>query len=851
MDETAAQLLQQLSRGLPGAQPPPAAAAEALAPEELDRRRILLVEMAYLLNACFRDVQYWEGVKTEKETFKQLAVILLQLAALPGHQGLLQINRRSGQGKSGDRPDYLIRLGELCIDTAIVSAVIKRMGIRFKHLEGRLFKFNETLAAEGIESMRLRLPEDSPESLEALRVALRVVSCYRQAAEKSAPIGFVRAGAPIQLAPVRDERQLPDPNLTLLAAANDLSATATQELALKVAALMQRPEGAALRRRSPNVFQAIFAIKSLSSKLARPPIEVNSDRSSVEASPGGPMGGGGHFAGFDGGGGGGGHFPGMGGGSGGGGGPGGAAAPGAEAPGGGGGVIPAAAAPLPGDGAMGAAAAGGGPAEAAAGVARPAAAIDDAALKAEVDSFVAGGVPGAAADLAETVRTLFAQDYAGVGSAQLGRWLGQMSHLIGAMQANPAGTQLMEAVLQRVQTGLDQLPAELLGDMVVEKNEVKVWQDGREQVVGQVEDHLAQAIDTAKDRCAVHRKLRAGAGTEPIYLSREPSALGSFFGLPAEDMEAILSLFRSCFDSRGNFQKTLFEKRVPELARYRKKIFQVLWEFLKDMPRRQDRLAFLNSLQLMIKEISQPLQAVRILLTDFTSEPAQVSYPDRNAVMLATQFLRTYNKEINVDIELTPEEILRVQTGLDTKVVNYAGWKVNGDQKRFLTKALSIRKRLAAAFEPGLAGASAMPPKFLLALERELHIFMALVGGNTAASILHSALGVFGNPAAPFFTAEEGRQHFYALLQHLSVLIRGIGRVGTEIDLILIDQIRQHEREFSKMAADPRQAALVRRVFTYAEPAKKEIEFRLKGGAPGTGPTASRNLLSSTNTIDF
>jgi hypothetical protein len=254
----------------------------------------------------------------------------------------------------------------------------------------------------------------------------------------------------------------------------------------------------------------------------------------------------------------------------------------------------------------------------------------------------------------------------------------------------------------------------------------------------------------------------------------------------------------------------------------------------------------------MMKEIRQPLQAVRILLSDVVGDPAQVSYPDRNAVMLSTQFLRTYNKEINVDIELTPEEILRVQAGLDSKVVNYAGWKVNGEQKRFLTKAVSIRKRLTAAFEPGMAGASAMPAKFLLALEREIHIFMALVGGTTAASILHSALGVFGNPESSFYSAEEGRRQLNALLQHLSVLIRGVGRVGTEIDLMLIDQVRQREKEFLKMASDPRQAALVRRVFNWTEPAKKEIDFRLKGGAPGAGPDARRTTgLGSTNTIDF
>jgi hypothetical protein len=146
-----------------------------------------------------------------------------------------------------------------------------------------------------------------------------------------------------------------------------------------------------------------------------------------------------------------------------------------------------------------AAAAGSGHPNAAASVQRPTAVIDDAALRAEVEQFVAGACPGAPADVAGAVQNLFVQDYGSIGSADFGSWLGQMSRLLAAMEANPAGSRLMEAVLQRVQTGMEQLPADLLNDMVVEKNEVKVWQNGREQVVGQVDDHLAQVIDTAKD----------------------------------------------------------------------------------------------------------------------------------------------------------------------------------------------------------------------------------------------------------------------------------------------------------------------------------------------------------------
>jgi hypothetical protein len=800
MDEIVAKLLQDLGNDALKAETPDAPAARAFQPEDLDQQRILLVEMVYLLNACFRDVQYWEGVRSEKDTFKQFAAVLLQLSHLPGHDGVVRIRRRgSSLGKGGDKPDYLIRLGGLSIDTSIVSAVIKRAGIRYKHLEGRVQKASETLAAEGIDSILLRLPEDSPGSLETLKVAIRVLSCYRQAAEKSAPITFVRAGNSIQLRPVNDERSLPDPNLTLLAAVNDLSAETLQEVVGKVAAFMQRPEGQALRRQAGNMYQALFAIKSLREKFQKPPLEINSDqRDADDAAPAAAGGGRTGPTAAD-------------------------AGSGPSGPGEGGGSGRTAEP----DG--------------------PAVSMDDAALKAGVAQFIkeSGKIP--AAEAVGALRALFAEDFDRLNADGLGERLALLSRLLGPMQASPAAARLTEAVLQRVQSGIDKLPAGLLSDLVVDGREIKVWDGEKDRKIGTVPDKLAQAIDTAKDRAAGRRKLRAAAGEGPIYLARDTSALCSYFGLAAEEMEAILKLFRACFDSRGNFQKSLFEKRLRDFAPFHKKIFEVFWEFLKDMPRRGDRLPFLNSLQLMVKETGQPLQAVRTLLADFIGEPAQVAYPDRNAVMLSTQFLRAYNKEINVDIELTPEEILRVKAGLDGKVVSYAHWRVNGEPKRLLTKVVSIRKRLNSALDPTLSTLAPMPARFLLALEREVHIFLGLVGGNTSASILHSALGVYGNPQSSCYATEEGRRHLYALIQHLSALIRGIGRTGTEIDLILLDQIRQREKEFLKMSTDPRHISLVGRVFGWVEPAKKEIEIRLKGG-PAEAPPLN---LSSTNTFDL
>jgi hypothetical protein len=592
----------------------------------------------------------------------------------------------------------------------------------------------------------------------------------------------------------------------------------------KVAAFMQRPENARLRRQFPNVYQTFFAIKSLRDKLQRSPIELNANRRKSTDTPADePAWGGGGWA--DGTGTAAAALGAAGGGTGGGAGGGGT---GNETAGGGSGE---AGSPPPPDGQT--------------------AVMGDAAFRAGMARIVKDTFKDAPAAAVGAMRCVYGQDYGSLDANSLGERLGLITNLLSAMQANPTGQQLMESALQRIQTGMDQLPSELLNDLVVDNNVVKVWEGDRERIVGNVEEKLAQAIDTAKDHAAARRKLQATAGDEPIYFSRDAAALAAFFDLAPEEMEAVLKLFRGCFDGRGGFQKASFEKKVPEFARYHKKIFKVLWEFLKDMPRRSDRLPFLNSLQLMIRAIQQPIQAVRTLLADFMADPAQVSFPDRNAVMLSTQFLRTYNKEINVDIELTPEEILRVQAGLDGKVMSYAAWRVNSDQKRFLTKVVSIRKRLMGAFDPGSAGVAPMPPRFLIALEREVHIFLALIGGNTAASILHSALNVFGNPESQVYITEEGRQHLYGLLQHLSVLVRGIGRIGSEIDLVLLDQVKHRENEFLKMSADPRCTALVRRVFGWVEPAKSEIVVRSRGGQAAKQPTSRADSLSSTNTLDF
>ena len=51
-----------------------------------------------------------------------------------------------------------------------------------------------------------------------------------------------------------------------------------EEIVRKVAALMQRPEGPQLKQRASTLYQALFAIKSVSARLRKAPIEINAAR---------------------------------------------------------------------------------------------------------------------------------------------------------------------------------------------------------------------------------------------------------------------------------------------------------------------------------------------------------------------------------------------------------------------------------------------------------------------------------------------------------------------------------------------------------------------------------------------
>ncbi len=452
--------------------------------------------------------------------------------------------------------------------------------------------------------------------------------------------------------------------------------------------------------------------------------------------------------------------------------------------------------------------------------------IDPAVLKANVARFVKEAYGDSPERAVQVMKTIYGDDYHQLNLAGLEGRLQLITDLLSTLESNDKGQELMENVLARIQTGMDQLPRDVLDDLIIDSDEIKIWEEDKEKVIGKSDENLLKIIDTSKDRCAASKKMRMVLGADGQFADQDYGQLSKTFHISVQEAEEITQLLKGCFDRQGNFQRALFEKHVPGFADHPKRIFEILWVFLREIPRRSDRLPFLNSLQLLVKEIGQPKQALKILVSDFILDPAEVSFPDRNALMLAIQFLRTYNKEINMDIEITPEEVLMVHKGLDPAVRPYMAWKIDGEQKRFVEKILTIRKKLIQSFEQEGSDLKVMPIRFLLALEREAHIFLALVGGKTATAVIQGALNVYGNPASQIFHLKESPNYMTGLLQHLGILVRGIGRVGRESDFELLDKIKKRQQGFINLSEEPRHMALVRRTLGTIDTAKHEISRR-------------------------
>jgi hypothetical protein len=313
---------------------------------------------------------------------------------------------------------------------------------------------------------------------------------------------------------------------------------------------------------------------------------------------------------------------------------------------------------------------------------------------------------------------------------------------------------------------------------------------------------------------------RQSRAIELLVRQRNPATIGAVsqaFRIPVGDTERITVLLQDLFDGRETVNRQAFEPLLDELTQHENHAFEMLWCYFKVFEGPANRVVFLNALQHLISRIKRPKHALRFLLSDFCRFPEQAARSDRYAIMLANILLRTYNKELDVDIEMTPEEVLNVRNGLDRDVVHYAQFRIDAAGSRFTDKVRSVHARLVAVLKAASPDRQVSAIRPLLELEREIYIFLALLSGKIAHQILRAALKEYGDPRAGIYRYADSVPAVPVFLQQLKIVVRGVGRVGSPEDVALLRQIRADVDELAGLGGTPENRQSVVRIAEWIE----------------------------------
>lgn len=431
----------------------------------------------------------------------------------------------------------------------------------------------------------------------------------------------------------------------------------------------------------------------------------------------------------------------------------------------------------------------------------PAAQIDGDSLKQRALQLI-GQELSADRRLHDAAVAAVCADFDGMGAVALLERLRTYRLILDGLKAKkdawPVMLMLLTNLLRR---GIGKLDGCTLDAVSVRRDAVQVETDGKSTLIGSLPADILTTLSLSKESRETERQLTVIDKLVGDPRRENLAAVSHAFKISLQETEAITHLVEKLFDARGNFIRHAFDSVLADLARHGNNAFELLWCYLKVMQGRPNRISFLNALPHLISRIERPKSALRFLLADFCRYADRVDFSDRNAIMLANILLRTYNKELGSDIEMTPEEVLNVRNGLDRDLVHYAQFRIDSIEYRFAGKVRTIHDRLIALLDAPLPGNHQPCVRHLLYLEREVFIFLALLSGKTAHLILGSALKEYGDPGAGIYRHRGAENFLPIFLQHLKIIVRGIGRVGTPEDVDLLRQISAYGSRLAELNA--------------------------------------------------
>ncbi len=740
------------------------------------RCRILLLELLRLIGLFLTHARLSKGVQATNVIFDQIVRHLRILEAMPGHEGGLLIRRTDCSGDvTLDVPEYAVLFGDVFLQGGdhLVSQELPSGSKRRTQLQSALRQTFRCLRDQAVHALYIRFPGHGDENIDRLRLSLNIVARFRSAAMEGGSISFRYNQRTLIIPLIADFRGVPDPNLTLMAALNGLSAANTRALMAQACAFQNMSRSGDKRTiQGPgmNSYNQIFEVRSLRSQMVKPPVEVN-------------------------------NLP----------------------------WLQVAASSVR-DAVCMAVEDGAGPAGSECGRAVSPSVIRRVdAPQSDVENALEPRDLVPYLDLSQKeIRTamnaLWERDYDGLAPAQLGRRFATLSQLLYAIDKRCQDPRVIDAVLGLLRRRLADVPEHILSCLEARRQGLKINVPGRAVLVGMVHPRLFDLLTLIQEHLFAQRRIAVIRDLSFEFDDCHIHALAEAFGITVSDAHVVLKSLADCFGDDGTFHRAIFENCVDVMARHDNAIFDILWCCLKETPARLDRLSFLNAFRQIIIRLRDPQQSLRFLLADICQVPDGISLTDRNAFSLATVLLHS---DKQVDTRNEAEDALIARPKLSSQLKQYAAWHLEVDRHRYMSKFRTIHYSAQQALRRGEDDRPAgFEPSFLLALEREALIFTALVGGNTARILLREALDTYGHPDPRWLIRLSSSQSLGTLVAQLQLVVRCLGRAGHSEDIHRLNTLGRNARRLLGQDTRPEHRARVKELLNHAMKACRAISSR-------------------------
>lgn len=442
---------------------------------------------------------------------------------------------------------------------------------------------------------------------------------------------------------------------------------------------------------------------------------------------------------------------------------------------------------------------------------------------------------GPSQEAVQVINTIYEADFDSLSPVDIGIRLQKITTVLEGIEAGKKGKAVEDELLDNVEERLDPVRDELLDNLTVKGDVIEATKPGEKPFSAKVHDKIIDLVKFLKGRSQTKKKLIAIMTESVTFDDGDYDIIARMFGVSQKEAERLVQAIKACFDEKGGFRRKSFENRISEFAKYGENIFFFLWFYLKEMSRKSDRISFLNALQLLIAGLEHPEKSIKKIIEDFGSNPTQVLPSDRSAIMLANILLRKKNREIDTEIEITPEEVLLVEDNINPEAIKAATETIAQKEDDFIRKVETIHTTTKEWLEEAGAEDEGLSVKYLLSLEREIYIFLSILNPPIACHVLRNAIRAYGDPGSQVYGLKESRENLYSLVTLLRIVVRALERVGTSEDLPHLSQIKEKHSEFVRLKDDPRYFDMLARVIDHCDKAIQAIEKRAD---QGSGPTA-------------